>query len=227
MRKLFLLAVLFLNVVLMNGQDSTKTITHELGFNTMTVLRQVTVFDLTNTNQLPWAVIYNGWYKNKYGVRAGAGIFNSYSESSTSTQTVPASTTQRQIDFRLGFNYNYCTTGRVTLNGYVDYTFSNFYYQTVSSLTVQSFPNPIVTRYSMNESKSLSNGLAIGMGVKVKLYKQLSLYAELPLMMTLTKSHSESLVSETGATDVKSFSDSKGWNSNILLPATVYLTFRF
>ena len=227
MRKLVLICLLFLSFVNTKAQDSTKALTHELGFNTMTLLRQVTVFDLTNTNQLPWDVMYNGWYKNKYGVRAGLGLTNSYNESSTSTQTVPATTTQRQINFRLGFNYNYYTAGRVTLNGYVDYVFSNFYYQTVSSVTVQSFPNPIVTRYMLNENKNLTNGFAIGMGVKVKLYKQLSLYAEVPFIMSFSKAHSESLISETGSSDIKSSSDTKGWNSNIILPATVYLTYRF
>lgn len=53
--------------------DTTKLLNHEVGFNAVALLQQLRIFTVT-PGQQPYDLFYNLYYKDKVGLRLGAGI---------------------------------------------------------------------------------------------------------------------------------------------------------
>jgi hypothetical protein len=211
----------------MVGQDSTKVLSHEIGFNTVSLIKQMISNNPSSVlPQLPYSVFYNLYYKNKIGLRLGMGIITSKTETEITNQVMPRTTNQVNLDLRAGVSYNFVTQQRLTLNAFVDYVCVRYKSETANTSTVQSFPNPITIISTETTDKTIGNGAQIGVGVKYNLYKHLSLYAELPVTFLSQKISSEVSVNDTGTLDISTTS-TKSSGIKVFVPTTVYLVLRF
>jgi hypothetical protein len=223
--KFIILSLLFFQN--MHAQDSTAT-RHEIGFSTITLLRQISLINSTvATVQSPFDVFYNFYITDDFAIRTGLGLSTHYMESTIPEQALPRITKANDINWRLGGSYNFSKMGRIVLNGFLDYVMFYNNNLSVATTTSQTFPNPIVTRYVKSETESMEMGASVGVGVKWRMYRQLYLYAELPYFFTLANSKEEEIVSVSGKPEDKLSTNSKGWGSRFVLPATVYLVLRF
>jgi hypothetical protein len=222
-------AVLALSVLLSlsgSSQDSTKVIHQEFGFNMVSLLQQVKAFQVTES-QLPYDVIYSIYYRDLAGLRFGAGMLSTDTRTEIEGQEQPRVTVSGKSNFRAGVTYNFVRSTRLHFNCFADYLWLNSSLVTTNSSTVQVFPDPIVTRTVRSSDETRGSGLQGGVGVQVKLWKYLSLYAETSFIYTVETREIEDLLRESGVEDVTTRSSSTIAGTRIALPATVYLVLRF
>jgi hypothetical protein len=226
-----LLSALFILPFSCFSQDSAavhqKKFNHEIGFNTINLLRQIVVFNTDNTDQLPFDVFYNLYYKNRHGLRFGLGILASRTETEISGQKNPRVTTLRNMNYRVGYSYNFARYQKVTLNAFADFLSKNQELQTTTTTTIQVLPNPRITQTIESTQSTVGAGGQIGVGVKYDIYRQLSLYIEVPLSLMAETSTVSDLVKETGVPDQLSTQTSRTTGTKIALPTSVYLVLRF
>ena len=209
------------------AQDSTKMITHEIGVNTVRILSQFSFLKSGEVPQLPYDVFYNIYFKKTYGIRLGAGSTSSYNEIGVDKQQFPRTNKSNNLDLRAGISYNFSANSIITLNGFSDFIYERINQESVSSSTVQTFPNPVITRYEKTSNVITGLGFRVGVGVNCKIYKQLSLYFEVPFTFIRQKSNNNSLIKETGSDNLEVKTSSRYFNSFFTLPATVYLVLKF
>jgi hypothetical protein len=212
----------------LKAQDSTKAINHEIGFNTVSLIKQVISNNPNNTlSQLPYDIFYNLYFKDKIGIRLGLGINNSNSQTKIDGQNEPRKTTRNSISGRIGLSYNFVKQNRVTLNAFADMIYENFELRTTNTETVQSFGDPVhnITTTTVDQTNGM--GGQLGVGVKYNLYKHLSLYAEIPFTFLSSTVTSNVLIEEDGFPDDITNSKSTGTSVKIIVPATIYLVLRF
>lgn len=229
MRKALLLFFVA-NSILLQAQDSTshKKIEHEIGFNTVLLVKQI-ISNSPNTTlpQLPYQVVYTLHFNNKYGIRAGIGFNQSSTETTIQGLSAPRTTKTLSAAYRLGVNNNFLNFKRFTCNAFADLTLeqSNLTTETQTSSGSGFVSDDKIT------NKSLSSGAEIGFGIKYSFNKHISLYTEVPLQCALTK---------TNETDQQMFMDngsivnmqttvtsSKGLSTKIFLPTTLFLNILF
>lgn len=227
MKKIKTFVVLVLLSSFVHAQDSTKTISHEIGFNLVSLISQFKQINTSSVTQLPYDVFYNVYYKNTVGLRIGAGVLTGYNEDAVNKQTYPKETTSNNLNLRFGLSYNYLKANKLVLNGFVDYVYENIKYESVSSATTQVFPNPIVTKYDKQSTVIKGAGFQIGTGIKYNAGKHISFYAELPFVFLREKIITDNLTRETGVDDITTNLTSRHFSSRFILPATVYLVLRF
>jgi hypothetical protein len=221
---------LFLIPALLKSQDTTskKVISHEIGFNTVSLIKQVISNDPGNTlTQSPYDFVYNLMFHEKIGIRVGLGVNNSRVETDIEGQFEPRITNRTGLNGRIGGTYNILKQNRVTLNAFADFLYSNSSVETVNTTTMSVFPNPVLKITTTTEDKVSGMGGQVGVGVKYSFHKHLALYAEFPFSVVKENIKSEVIISEQGAPDDKSASTSSVSSMQFILPATIYLILNF
>jgi hypothetical protein len=226
MKRIIAFAFLFAGLFA-KAQDSVKVLNHEIGFNTVSLVKQmISNSPSTTLQQLPYDFFYNIYYKDKVGLRLGAGISTSNTETEITGQKDPRITIKRELDYRVGVSYNFVNYKKVTLNGFVDYAGTSYKTETSNTSTVQAFPNPVQTLTTETLETTKGSGFQAGVGVKYNLHKHLALYAELPFMFMTQKLSSTVTINDTGTIETTT-SSSKVSTSQVFIPTTVYLVLRF
>jgi hypothetical protein len=211
--------------------DSTSKITHEAGFNTVLLIRQV-----INNNpaamlsQSPYLLMYNiGIYKICTG-RVGLGVAQASDKTTITGQPKPRTTDQLSLSGRLGAGKDLFESRRVVANVFVDGVYGMFDSRTVTTSTFSSgFPSGTNTITTTTSLKSQTIGGQIGMGVKFQFTKHVSVYAECPLQFALidTKELDESISTGGGILSQINHNDTKSTRTSIFLPTTLYLLIKF
>lgn len=193
----------------------------------MTLLRQVVVFNPGTAEQLPFDIFYNLYFKDQYNLRLGLGVLASKTETEIEGQRDPRITTAQNLNYRIGLSYNFAKFNRVTLNAFADFLSKNQKLETTTTTTLQVFPNPKTTQTIESSEKLSGAGAQVGVGVKVNVYRQLSLYIEVPVSFMSETSTTYDLLRESGMPDLVEKSSSTTNGIKIVLPTTVYLVLRF
>lgn len=216
------------------AQDSARVepghlLNHEIGFNTVLLVKQLISNNPTNTlSQSPYVVFYNLYYKDMVGLRIGAGISNSTNKTKIDDQPFPRKTTVNSTDLRVGFSYNFLQKGPLTFNCFADYIIESHKVSTINTTTVQVSPNPVEEQTITTEDKTTGAGGQIGVGLKYNLLKNLSIYAELPFLFVNEKVSSRvNIHSDSGIPDDETISTSTTTGSRFIIPTTIYLVLRF
>lgn len=228
MRKLLLAILSLACAINVYSQDSTKIIHHEIGFNVISLVKQVISNNPSSTlPQLPYDIFYNYYFNNKIGARFGAGINLSNTETEIDGQTTPRTTNESQYDLRLGLSYNFVQFKKITLNAFADAVYFSGKSETANTFTSQSFPNPISTITTITSDNTTAIGGQIGVGVKYNFNKHLALYTEVPVVLLNSNIKTEVSIQEKGSPAEVESSSIKSLNIQVFLPTTVYLVLRF
>jgi hypothetical protein len=223
---------LFSNAQELRDSSSANKIKHDLGFNTILLIKQVISNSPSNLNVMqPYQVIYTMHY-GKVGLRAGMGVGQSKTETSITGQTIPRTTNFIDLAGRLGANYNFLTNKRITCNAFVDGVYQNSKLKTVNTSTFTSGGfggGQVSTQVFTSENKSSAVGGQVGFGIKYSIAKHLALYAEVPLQFTTVSSSESSNTVVNGVLQGNSVvsSSTKGANTQVFLPTTLYLLITF
>jgi hypothetical protein len=224
--KIHILLLCVINFV--KAQDSTKALTHEIGFNTVALVKQLISNNPTSTlAQSPYTIFYNLYVKDKSGIRLGLGFNNFSTQTKIEGEAAPRKSTQNSFNFRAGFTNNFIKQNRITLNAFADVLYGQSKLESVNTSTMQSFPTGTITTTSTSSDKTSSVGGQVGVGIKYNLYKHLSIYAEVPVTFLSGTTTSDVLVVETQQPTQKTTSKSASTSISILVPTTIYLVLRF
>ena len=227
MKKTVAIFLFVLTSAFLSAQDSTKIVTQEIGFNTVSLVKQLISNNPSSTlPQLPYDLFYNVYYEDLIGLRLGAGIINQYIETSVTGQIVPRTTDNKSLNLRIGLSYNFLKTKRLAFNVFGDFLIEKGSSETAFTSTITSFPNPVITQTTKITEKLNGSGGQIGVGVKYNILKNLSIYAEVPFVFLTEKSSSSVFVNRSGLVSLTDDS-SKTTTSRIILPTTIYLVLRF
>jgi|GEM_PF-5665945 len=209
------------------SQDTTKKINHEIGFNTVLLVKQLLSNNPTSTlQQSPYLIFYNLYFKDKAGIRAGLGLFTNKIKTTIEGQPEPRLTVQNSVDLRLGFSYNFLKQNRITFNAFIDGIYGNSSFHTTNTQTIMSTPGT-GTITATSEDATTNTGGQAGIGVKYNLHKYLSLYIEVPVRYIASSTKTETKTTRTSFPDQKNSSKSASAGSDIMLPTTLYLVLRF
>ncbi len=224
--------ILFISALLASGfvrsQDTTKKITHEIGFNTVSLIKQVISNNPSETlGQLPYDIFYNVYFHNKFGIRFGMGIDNRHSKVEIEGQKEPRTTSGNILHLRGGVSNNFISNRRLTLNVFGDLLYSQDNSTTVNTHTVQNFGDPVEEIQTTTTDDAVGIGAQVGVGVKFSLLKNLALYAEVPLTFMSTKVESSVVIRQPFVPENNSKSQSTNTATSIFLPTTVYLVLMF
>jgi len=213
--------------------SSSNKIKHDLGFNTVLLIKQVISNSPTNLNVMqPYQVIYTA-HISKIGVRAGLGIGQSKTETSITGQITPRSTSFIDLAGRVGVNYNFLNNKRIICNAFVDGVYQNSSLKTVNTNTFTSGGGfgggQVSTQVFTSETKSSAVGGQVGFGIRYSIAKHLALYAEVPLQFTTISGRESSSTTLNGVPQNNSISSTstKGTNTQVFLPTTLYLLITF
>jgi hypothetical protein len=227
MKKIKFIICSLLFVTLAKSQDSTKVIKHEIGFNTVLLVKQLISNNPTATlDQLPYSVFYNMYFNNTIGIRVGLGLSNAKYKTTIEGQVEPRETKQQDLNVRGGITYNFIKHQKLTLNAFVDGIYNNSSYKTVNTQTINSFPQTINVTTTSSD-KMVGTGGQIGVGVKYDLLKYLSLYIEVPISFVASTVTSEVETTRSNATSQKNSNKDVITRTYITLPSTLYLVLRF
>jgi hypothetical protein len=227
MKKIKLIIALVLLSMISKSQDSSKVFSHEIGFNTVSLIKQAISNNPASTiPQLPYDFFYNVYYKEKFGLRTGFGINTANSETSIMGQAFPRTTKKAELDYRIGGSYNIVSFKRVTLNTFLDYAGAYHKSETVTTTTVQSFPNPVTNITTETADITKMSGVQTGIGIKYTIHKHLSLYTEMPVGFYISNLESTVSITQSGVKDfTKTTTITSG--AQVTIPATIYLVLRF
>jgi hypothetical protein len=227
MKKLIVISGLFFLSLFVKAQDSTRILTHEIGFNTVSLIKQIlSNSPATTVPQLPYDFFYNMYYKDKIGLRLGAGIATTYTETVITGQNIPRTTSTSNLQLRTGLSYNFVNTKRLTLNGFTDYLLENISRETANTTTAQAFPNPVQKITTETSDKTKGSGFQFGVGIKYNIHKHLSVYAEAPFSFMAETTTSDVKINDTGTIE-ETNSTIKTSGTRFFVPTTVYLVLRF
>lgn len=228
MKLTFLISVLLICANLYS-QDSSKVklLNHEVGFNTVSLIKQLVSNNPTSTlPQLPYVIFYNVYYKNLFGLRFGLGLTSNTIETKVSGQIDKKVTKNSTQDIRLGLSYNFIRTKRFVANVFGDYVYNKNIISSTNTSTVQAFPDPISTITVESIDKTLGNGAQAGIGLKYNIFKHLCVYTEMPLVFLSKNTTSETRIIDSGVID-KTTTNVHNNNLQIILPTTLYLVLTF
>ncbi len=213
---------LFVSVLSCVAQDTTKMIRHEIGFNSVSLIKQLISNNPSNTlNQLPYDVFYNLYFNPKTAMRVGLGLTTSNTKTEIEGQKDPRISKQTGLNLRLGLNSNFFSQNRLTFNVFADILYENLSLKSINTSTSQSFPNPINTTKVTSSDLTTGYGVQAGVGVKYNLYKHLSVYAEVPLSLLLETTTSKVTIEESGSPTENTTNKTSSNNTRITLPSTL------
>jgi opacity protein-like surface antigen len=226
--KKILTITLLLIVSLSKSQDTTKIYHNEIGFNTVSLIKQLISNSPSSTlDQLPYLIFYNYSVNRTFGVRVGLGGNISKISTPIDGQVDPRVTNTSNINARVGFFANYAHYNRVTLNAFADYLYGGGKLTSSNTFTVQEFPDPVSTQKVESSVKSSGMGFQVGTGIKYNVYKNLSLYIELPISFLKSKTTAQDEIYKNGFLTQFTTSSSKSTDLKITVPTTLYLVLRF
>jgi hypothetical protein len=209
------------------AQDSSKVLTHEIGFNTVSLIKQLISNNPSSTlPQLPYDIFYNLYYNDLIGARLGLGLSNLHSETSIPGQALPRTFDQKSLNLRIGASYNFVKSKKVTLNAFADVIIEKISNESVNTTTTQIFPNPPQTITTRSYDKIDGIGGQAGVGVKFNIIKHLSVYAEVPIVFINEKTTSGLVTNQPGVIPQPD-DTSKSSLTSVILPTTIYLVLRF
>lgn len=210
------------------SQDSTRFIRHEIGFNTVSLIKQLISNNPGNTlDQLPYDLFYNYYFSEKTGMRVGLGVLNLNTSTEIEGQKDPRTNNQLGLNVRLGLTNNFIRQNRLTLNAFADVLYENVSLKTANTSTSQSFPNPVTTTKITSNDVTTGIGAQLGVGVKYCIYKHLCVYAEVPLSFLAESTTSKLSIEESGFPTENSTNKTKASALRVSLPTTIYLVLRF
>jgi len=228
MKRVSILIFFLLRSNFVDAQDSLQALKHEIGFNTVSLIKQIISNNPSSSlSQLPYDIFYNFYPNEQVGARVGLGIFVSNNSESILGQSNPRTTNTFALRARAGVSYNFVKYKRLTFNAFADAVTENITMKTVNTETTQTFGNPFETTTTTSSDKSDGIGGQIGVGVKYNLYKHLSLYTEVPFNLMIRHFSSDVKISGTGFIPASLNSTSKNTSAAIFLPTTIYLVLRF
>lgn len=212
----------------MNAQDSAKVLSHEIGFNTVSLIKQVVSNNPTaaTIQQLPYDIFYNLYYQDLIGLRVGLGYTQQHNETAISGQLIPRTTNQSALNLRVGLSYNFVRSKKLTLNCFGDVILEKIKAETVSTTTMQTFGNPIETVYTKSNDQIDGIGAQIGVGVKYNIIKHLSVYIEVPFVFVTEKTTSSFFTTQVGVVPDPTIPVVNS-QTKVFLPTTVYLILKF
>lgn len=226
------LIFLTLSSFIATAQDSIpkkNPITHELGFNSILLIKQI-VSNNPNTTlpQLPYQIIYTLNFRDKFGIRAGLGINQSKTETTILGDPIPRTTTALSSAYRLGISRDFLNFKNLSANVFVDGTIEQ---TELNTKTQTSSGGGFISNEDIT-SKTMAYGPEIGFGLKYSFNKHIALYTEVPLQFVLNSSSETDTQSSTdnfsGNTQTTTtFTSSKGHSIKIFLPTTLFLTVIF
>lgn len=226
--RIFFLTLLF-GFYTAKSQDSTKTklLNHEIGFNTVSLVKQMLSNTPTNTlAQLPYDFYYNIYYKDLVGLRFGAGVSSNSTKTQVDGQQYPRETVSSAYLVRTGASYNFVNNKKLAFNCFADFSFGTNALYTTNTSTSQTFPNPLQTITTETSDVTKSKIFQAGVGVKYNFTRNLSVYTEVPYAFIKEKTSSDVSINDTGEI-TKSQDNTSVFRTKIYLPTTVYLVLRF
>ncbi len=227
MKRISLVILFFLTAHLSNGQDSTRVLSHEIGFNSVSLIKQLISNNPSSTlPQLPYDIFYNIYLKDEIGLRFGLGLANQHVETQISGQTLPRTFDQKSLNLRGGVSYNFVRTKRITFNCFGDLILEKVSSESANTFTMQVFPNPVQTVTTKSTDKIDGIGGEVGVGVKFNIAKHLSIYAEVPIVYVTEKTSSGVTTTQPGVIQQPP-TTGKNTLTSIILPTTLYLVLRF
>jgi len=225
---LYILSLTFFTSGFSIAQDSTKNVSHEIGFNTVSLVKQLISNNPTETlNQLPYDIFYNIYFKQKIGIRLGMGITTSNSKVEIQGQADPRTTTGNNLHLRGGVSDNFLINRRLTLNAFADILYSKQNSTTINTHTVQNFGDPVEEIQTTTTDDASGIGAQVGVGVKYSVLKNLALYIEVPLTYMNTQQESTVIIRQPFVQENKSNSKSSSSVATVFLPTTIYLVLMF
>lgn len=228
MKKLLIIGLSVAFSIALSAQDSTKVLRHEIGFNAVSIVKQLISNNPSATlPQLPYDVFYNLYFIPQINMRLGFGISNSKTEVSVEGQVLPRTTEVVNLDGRAGFSYNFVRQKQLTFNAFADFLYHNSGSKTVNTQTTQVFGNPVDVITVLTSDITKGMGAQIGAGIKYNIYKHLSLYAEVPISILSSKTTSKVNISSNSFPSSNTTTSSKNTTTRIFLPTTIYLVLRF
>ncbi|MDF2438837.1 MAG: hypothetical protein K0Q95_3213 [Bacteroidota bacterium] len=229
MKKILLILIALSSNVLAQDSIPQKKFSHELGFNSVLLIKQIISNNPASTlPQLPYQIIYTLNFKEKFGIRAGLGFNQSRTETTVLGNPIPRVTQGMSSAYRLGLNMNFVKFKKITANAFVDFTMEQNKIDTETSSNSGSFSS---TQMISAETSSL--GPEIGFGIKYSFNKHIAIYTEVPLQFALNKSSetdTQTITDNFNGGNVQtttSISDTKGSTTKIFLPTTLFLSIIF
>jgi hypothetical protein len=211
-----------------NAQDSTKAINHEIGFNTVSLIKQLVSNNPTSSlPQLPYSIFYNLYFKDRLGIRTGLGLNTRNETVEIEGQKDPRITKGMDLDLRLGVSNNFLKRNRLTLNAFADLLYSSSGAETVNTHTVQNFGDPVQEIHTTTSDSQSGMGAQVGVGVKYDIVRNLAIYLEVPLSYMSETLNTNVVIKEIGLPDNKSNTKFTNTRTTLFLPTTVYLVLRF
>jgi len=222
-----LLSLLFLSSFLLRAQDTSKIMQQEIGLNSISFIKQfINNSAAATVPQLPYDFFYNIYYKDRIGLRLGAGVRLLNTETQIQGQSIPRTTNTSQANFRAGFSHNFRHYKRITLNAFADYVFAKSETETATTVTAQAFPDPIQTITTETSDVTRAEGWQTGFGIKCNIYKHLCLYAEAPITILIQKNTSEVSINDSGELSGSS-TIIRTTSIQFYVPTTLYIVLKF
>jgi hypothetical protein len=228
-----MLAVICLFSFSLKAQDSlVKKFTHEVGFNTILLIKQLISNNANSSTstlpQLPYQLIYTMHYKSLLGVRLGAGFTSTESESIITGQPKPKVTNTSSGAYRLGLNYNFIRYNKFTSNCFVDGIYERNSLKTVTSTTVPAGPFG-GTAENIVETQEVTSGggISVGLGLKYSFNKHISVYTETPVQIKNLYTSAKESDTTAGVENSTTSTSANERTVRIILPTTIFLTISF
>lgn len=208
-----------------------KRFTHDLGFNTILLIKQVFSNNPSaQLTQLPYQVGYTLGFGNDLGLRLGVGFNQSVTETDIQGLTEPRKTSVFSGSYRLGINKNFVDYKKIVCNAFFDFTIEHANTNTETVSDISSPPGAFVQSQKFS-AKSTSPGAQVGIGVKYCFNKHIALGTEVPVAFKYSMSEeTDKTVTtqfgvETNSEEV--ISSSTTMTTKIILPTTLFLIIMF
>ena len=226
--KLFFGIILLFTSILLRGQDTTAFTRHEFGVNAVGLFKQLISSNQSSTLQtLPYVLMYNYNFSKKTALRLGFGGDLTDTKTAIEGQSLPRHTTNLTFNLRAGVSRNFFQDKRVGFNSFVDGTLFVNDFKCRSTTTVQTFPNPITTQEANSKNNTLGFGLQTGFGVKIKVFKNLSFYTEVPVGVVFSTTKISDSIKTENTAEISNKSSVNNTDFRITAPVTLYLLLNF
>jgi hypothetical protein len=251
--KKILITVLVLAGLSASSQDSTSTkkianddlAHHEIGINATLLIKQVLSLSTTNVTLLPYDLTYK-YISNKWAFRTGLGIMSSSSTNettSTTTSTVTpgpdasAPTTNKffQASYRAGIEYRVPVKNWLLGYAGIDIAGVNSKSTDQSSNVFNNLPFSYQYTRTTDVTTTTSIGAGPVLGLQFYINKRLSIFTEIPIYIMHTRTVEDiddyrNVLQGSNiyvSTDNTQTQTTTGNTFRIILPATVYVAFKF
>ncbi|MBI3502450.1 MAG: hypothetical protein HY063_11725 [Bacteroidetes bacterium] len=224
---------------------------HEVGANMTLFMKQVFNLSSSTFTTLPYDLTYKLIHKDKWAIRAGAGITinNSSSESSTTVTTsgtnpavipgpdpvVPTINNSRNVFYRIGWECRHSFDKRIMGYAGLDFAGQVGSSNSQSSQVFNNLPTQYEYLKTTDEIKTMAYGGGPVFGFQVFIAKKLSLFTEMPLYFQYTTQTEntdsyQNLLDFSGnyvSEDSKQITTNKTMKLSVIAPVTLYLALKF